>query len=254
MKTIALFNQKGGVGKTTSTVNIGAGLARLGKRILLIDMDPQANLTVSLGFSCEGEETINELLAGQITLDQAIKERDGMRVIPSGLQLAGAELQLAASMGREKLLQEALEGLPADFDYILIDCPPSLGLLTLNALAACDGLYIPIEAEFLPMQGLRLLMDTVKTVKKRINPKIEIAGVITTFCDPRKNLQRTVIEQIKARFGDRVFNSTIRVNVSLAEAPSAGQTIFEYSPGSHGAADYMALCQEIIAREGGQNG
>jgi len=254
MKTIALFNQKGGVGKTTSAANIGAGLARLGRRVLLIDLDPQANLTYSLGldpFSLDA--SIYELLDGKAALADTIRTRDGFDLIPAAIQLAGAELHFAGVPGREMLLRDVLQE-TAGYDYALIDCPPSLGLLTLNALTACQTVYIPIQAELLPLQGLRQLMDTVELVRKRLNPGIKITGVITTFYDPRKIMQRTVLERIGEQFGGKVFKSPIRVNVALAEAPGQGQTIFEYSPDSNGAADYTALCQEILTREGGQNG
>ena len=252
MKTIALFNQKGGVGKTTSAANIGAGLARLGKRVLLIDMDPQANLTYSLGldpFSLDA--SIYELLDGKAALADTIRTRDGFDLIPAAIQLAGAELHFAGVPGREMLLRDVLQE-TAGYDYALIDCPPSLGLLTLNALTACQTVYIPIQAELLPLQGLRQLMDTVELVRKRLNPGIKITGVITTFYDPRKIMQRTVLERIGEQFGGKVFKSPIRVNVALAEAPGAGKTIFEYSPDSNGAADYLALCREILTREDGE--
>ena len=252
MKTIALFNQKGGVGKTTSAANIGAGLARLGKRVLLIDMDPQANLTYSLGldpFSLDA--SIYELLDGKAALADTIRTRDGFDLIPAAIQLAGAELHFAGVPGREMLLRDVLQE-TAGYDYALIDCPPSLGLLTLNALTACQTVYIPIQAELLPLQGLRQLMDTVELVRKRLNPGIKITGVITTFYDPRKIMQRTVLERIGEQFGGKVFKSPIRVNVALAEAPGQGQTIFEYSPDSNGAADYLALCREILTREDGE--
>jgi chromosome partitioning protein len=249
MNIISLFNQKGGVGKTTSAVNIGAGLVQLGKRVLLIDLDPQASLTVSLGFNpTDSEVSVYELLDGKATTAQAIRSREGLDVIPSAIQLAGAELQLAGVPGREMLLRDALRDL-ADYDFVLIDCPPSLGLLTLNALTASKSIYIPIQAEFLPMQGLKQLIDTVSIVQRRLNPGLEIAGVITTFYDPRKVLQRQVLERIKERFGHKVFNSMIRVNVALAEAPSVGKTIFEYQPDSHGAKDYLRLCQEILGAD-----
>jgi len=252
MRTIALFNQKGGVGKTTSAANIGAGLARLGKRVLLIDMDPQANLTFSLGFDPYNiDVSIYELLDGKAALADTIRPRDGFDLIPAAIQLAGAELQFAGAMGRETLLRDALQG-AAGYDFILVDCPPSLGLLTINALAYCQKVIIPIEAELLPLQGLRQLMDTVELVQRRVNPKIKIAGVITTFYDPRKLIQREVMGQIGEMFGDGVYKSAIRVNVALAEAPGAGKTIFEYSPDSNGAADYLALCREILTREDGE--
>lgn len=250
MKIISLFNQKGGVGKTTSAVNIGAGLAQLGQRVLLIDMDPQANLSISLGFAAdESGLSVYELLDGKVSTAQTIRSRNGLEVITSAIQLAGAELQFAGVPGREMLLRDALRDL-ADYDFVFIDCPPSLGLLTLNALTASHGIIIPIQAEFLPLQGLVQLMETVAIVKRRLNPVLDIIGVITTFYDPRKVLQRQVMDRIKERFGRKVYSSTIRVNVALAEAPSTGKSIFEYQPDSHGAKDYLSLCREIL--EGGR--
>ncbi len=250
MKIISLFNQKGGVGKTTSAVNIGAGLAQLGQRVLLIDMDPQANLSISLGFAAdESGLSVYELLDGKVSTVQTIRSRNGLEVITSAIQLAGAELQFAGVPGREMLLRDALRDL-ADYDFVFIDCPPSLGLLTLNALTASHGIIIPIQAEFLPLQGLVQLMETVAIVKRRLNPVLDIIGVITTFYDPRKVLQRQVMDRIKERFGRKVYSSTIRVNVALAEAPSTGKSIFEYQPDSHGAKDYLSLCREIL--EGGR--
>lgn len=246
MKIISLFNQKGGVGKTTSAVNIGAGLAQLGQRVLLIDLDPQANLSVSLGFAADDSgSSIYELLDGKATTAQTIRSREGLDVIPAAIQLAGAELQFAGVPGREMLLRDALRDL-ADYDFVFIDCPPSLGLLTLNALTASHGIIIPIQAEFLPLQGLVQLMETVAIVKRRLNPVLDIIGVITTFYDPRKVLQRQVMDRIKERFGPKVYQSTIRVNVALAEAPSTGKSIFGYQPDSHGAKDYLSLCKEIL--------
>lgn len=248
MQTIALFNQKGGTGKTTSAVNIAAGLVRLGRRVLLVDMDPQANATLSLGIAGELEKTTFEVLDGTITATDAIHDRGGLSVIPSGLQLAAAELRFAGVPGREMLLRDALEGIGADFDFILIDCPPSLGLLTLNALGAATAVYIPIQAEFLPIRGIAQLLDTVELVRRRINKGLAVRGVFGTFYDGRKTLNRDVIDHIKQTFGASVFNTYIRDNVALAEAPGRGQTIFEYEPGSHGAADYLELCKEIIER------
>jgi len=248
MKIFSLFNQKGGVGKTTSAANIGAGLARLGRRVLLIDLDPQANLSASLGFAHYEETenpTVYELMDGKATIPQVIRERDGLHVIPAGLQLASAEIKFNGLPGREMLLKEAMAGIGADYDFIFIDCPPSLGLLTLNALTASDGVLVPIQAEILPLQGTKQLKETAEIVKKRLNPGLEIAGVIVTFYDSRKVLHRQVMERIKEQFGEKLFRATIRANIALAEAPGEMKTIFEYQPDSNGAADYLKLCQEI---------
>jgi len=249
MQTIALFNQKGGVGKTTGAVNIAAGLVRLGRRVLLVDLDPQANATASLGIDANGSaKTTFELLDGKLLPADAIRDRGGLAVIPSGLQLAGAELKFAGVPGRELLLRDALEPV-ADFDFIFIDCPPSLGLLTLNGLAAATGVYIPIATEYLSLQGIDQLMETVGLVQRRINKRLAVRGVFGTFYDGRKVLNRDVMERIRQRFGAMTFNTAIRNNVALAEAPGHGQHIFDYSPASHGAADFADLCNEIITRE-----
>jgi len=249
MQTIALFNQKGGVGKTTGAVNIAAGLVRLGRRVLLVDLDPQANATASLGIDANGsEKTTFELLDGKITPTDAIQDRGGLAVIPSGLQLAAAELRFSGVPGRELLLRDALEPV-VDFDFIFIDCPPSLGLLTLNGLAAATGVYIPIATEYLSLQGINQLLETVELVRRRINKGLAVRGVFGTFYDNRKLLNRDVMDRIRQRFGATAFNTAIRNNVSLAEAPGQGQHIFDYSPSSHGAADFADLCNEIINRE-----
>jgi chromosome partitioning protein len=252
MPVIAVTNQKGGVGKTTSVMNIGAGLARMGKRVLLVDMDPQAHLSYSLGIaSHELENTLYEVLKGDTALDGSIVELGGMHVLPSNLDLSGAEVEFAAEAGREFLMKEALASV-ADYDYVFLDCPPSLGLLFLNALSAADEVYIALQAEFLALQGLSKLLETIEKVKKRLNPSLEISGVITTRYDARKVLNQEVAEKILDHFGPRVFKTFIRDNISLAEAPSFGKSIFEYKPSCHGAVDYMGLCREITKRSNGQ--
>ena len=246
MQIIALINQKGGVGKTTCAVNIGAGLNKLKKRVLLIDLDPQAHLTYSLGIPAhELNNTVYELLKGNASLKETIIERDGLSLVPSSLNLSGAEIEFSGVAGREFLLKETIEGLNK-FDYVFIDCPPSLGLLTLNALTTAREVYIPLQTEFLALQGMRKLLETIDIVKKRLNKNIEITGIIATRYDSRKNLNREVVEKIEGYFGNRLFKTLIRDNVSLAEAPSFGQTIFEYKSNSYGAKDYLNLCNEII--------
>lgn len=248
MKIIALINQKGGVGKTTSTLNIGAGLTKLGKKVLLIDLDPQAHLTYSLGIEAHDlNRTVYDLLKKQATLEEVLIGRDGLKLIPSTLDLAGTEIELSGVPGREFLLKEALAGLRG-FDYVLMDCPPSLGLLTLNALVAAQEVYIPIQAEFLALKALSKLLETVEVVKNRLNGKLEITGIIATRYDARKILNRGIVDRIRDYFGDKLFNTLIRENISLAEAPSYGQTIFEYKPDSYGAEDYLNLCREITER------
>ena len=248
MPTIALINQKGGVGKTTSTINLGAGLSMLGKSVLLADLDPQAHLTYGLGIQGhELDTTVYEVLKGEVTASEAIVKRDGLEVLPSSLSLSAAEVELSAMAGREFLLKEALADLPR-YDFVLLDCPPSLGLLTLNALTAAQEVFIPLQTEFLALQGMSKLVDTVNVVKKRLNPDLTISGIIGTLFDARKNLNREVVNKIREYFADKLFETLIHDNVALAEAPSYGQTIFEYRPDCRGAQDYLALSQETVAR------
>ena len=248
MVTIALINQKGGVGKTTSTINLGAGLAMLGKSVLLVDLDPQAHLTYGLGIQAhELDYTVYEVLKGEIAAAEAIVRRDGLEVLPSSLSLSAAEVELSGMAGREFLLKEALAGLQPH-DFVLLDCPPSLGLLTLNALTAAQEVFIPLQTEFLALQGMSKLIDTVNVVRKRLNPDLTISGIIGTQFDARKNLNREVVEKIREYFADKLLETLIHDNVALAEAPSYGQTIFEYRPDCRGAQDYLALSQEAVAR------
>jgi chromosome partitioning protein len=246
--TIALINQKGGVGKTTSTINLGAGLSMLGKSVLLVDLDPQAHLTYGLGIQAhELDYTVYEVLRGEVPAAEALVQRDGLEVLPSSLSLSAAELELSSMAGREYLLKEALADLPSH-DFVLLDCPPSLGLLTLNALTAAQEVFIPLQTEFLALQGMSKLIDTVNVVKKRLNPDLTISGIIGTQFDARKNLNREVVDKIREYFADKLFETLIHDNVALAEAPSYGQTIFEYRPDCRGAQDYLALSQEAVAR------
>ena len=248
MPTIALINQKGGVGKTTSTINLGAGLSMLGKSVLLVDLDPQAHLTYGLGIQAhELDVTVYEVLKGEVQAAAAIVQRDGLEVLPSSLSLSAAEIELSGMAGREFLLKEALAGLPAR-DFVLLDCPPSLGLLTLNALTAAQEVFIPLQTEFLALQGMSKLIDTVNVVKKRLNPDLTISGIIGTQFDARKNLNREVVDKIREYFADKLFETLIHDNVALAEAPSYGQTIFEYRPECRGAQDYLDLSRETVAR------
>lgn len=246
-RIIALVNQKGGVGKTTSTKNIGAGLTALGKKVLVIDLDPQANLTYSLGVSAhDTNNTIYEVLKGEIRVKDAIIVKDnGLHILPSSINLSGAEIELSGTAGRELLLKEALSDLKGQYDYILLDCPPSLGLLTLNALTTAREIFIPLQAEFLALQGMSKLIETIEVIKKRLNPELKVTGIIGTLYDSRKRLNREVIDKIKGYFGDKLFKTMIRDNISLAEAPSFGQDIFTYREDSKGAEDYKNLCKEI---------
>ncbi len=248
MQTIAILNQKGGVGKTTTAVNIGAGLALLDQKVLLIDLDPQANLTYSFGILAHDlENTVYELLTGDVELPDVIIKHGNLDIIPANLGLSGAEIEFSSLPGREFLLTERL-GAVENYDYIIIDCSPSLGLLTLNALTSVSEVYITLQTEFLPMQGLAKLLETVDIVKKRLNRNLDITGIICTRYDSRKNLHNEVYEKIKKYFGNKVFSTVIRDNISLAEAPSFGQTIFEYRPRCRGALDYENLSKEILKR------
>ena len=243
-KIITISNHKGGVGKTTSTINIGAGLNKLGKRVLLIDLDPQANLSQSLGFT---DQYINiyGALKGDYRL-QTVNVSPGLDIIPSTLDLSGAEIELSGEAGREYILRELIEPIKGDYDYILIDSPPSLGLLTINAFTASDCIIIPLQAQYLALQGLTKLIEVIKKIKSRLNKELELGGVIITMYDNRKVLNRDVVSTIQEHFKDLVFNTKIRDNVALAEAPSQGMDIFRYDPKSNGAEDYLALSQEII--------
>lgn len=245
-KVISLLNHKGGVGKTTSAINIGAGMVELGRKSLLIDLDPQANLTISLGVPRQ-RVTIYEALRGESELDP-YTVREGLDVITSNLDLSGAEMELINEAGREYILRELLEPVREKYDFIIIDCPPSLGLLTLNALTSSDVIYIPLQTEFLALQGLAKIKQVIDKVRFRLNKGLHIGGVIATMYDARKVLNRDVVETIRKYFGEKVFDTLIRDNVALAEAPAHRKDIFKYSRSSSGAKDYLALCKEIIER------
>lgn len=245
-KVIAITNHKGGVGKTTSTINIGAGLAKLGKRVLLIDLDPQANLSQSLGIR-EPSATIYGAIRGEHAL-QPTNVMKRLDVVPSTLDLSGAEIELSGEAGREYILRELLETVKGSYDYVIIDSPPSLGLLTINALTSADEILIPLQAQYLALQGLTKLLEIVEKIQKRLNKGLRIGGVFITQYDSRKILNRNVVETIQGHFKDTVFTTKIRDNVALAEAPTRGEDIFRYNPTSYGAVDYLALCKEIVKR------
>ena len=255
-RIIAIANHKGGVGKTTTTINLGTALAKLKKRVLLVDVDPGAHATYGLGILAHRrEKTVYDLMRGNAPLDEIKVEialdKESLDLIPASIELAEAEVQLSGLPGREFLLKEALNGIRT-YDYVLIDCPPSLAVLTLNAMVAAKEVFIPLQTEYLAMQGLGKLLETVKIVKHRLNRDLEVTGVLATRYDKRKILNREVVNRIKEHFGDKVFDVLIRENISLAESPSHGLTIFEYFPGSYGAEDYMALAKEVLNR--GENG
>ena len=244
---IAICNHKGGIGKTATSCSLAAALQQKGKQVLVIDLDGQANLTESLGLSIEEEETIYGAMCGKHPLP-LIELSNGITIVPSCLDLSAAESELISEPGRELILKGLITKALAikPFDYVLIDCPPSLGLLTLNALTAADYVIIPVQAQFLAMRGMAKIMNIISIVKERLNPTLQIGGIVITQYNSRKTLNKSVAELIRDSFCDKVFKTIIRDNVALAECPIHGQTIFEYSPKSNGANDYMSLADEVL--------
>ena len=245
-KVISISNHKGGVGKTTSAINIGAGLNRLGKKVLLIDLDPQANLSQSLGLINQ-DKNIYGAIRGEYKL-QPVEVLKGLSVVPSTLDLSGAEVELSGEAGREYILKELIDPIKKQYDYIIIDSPPSLGLLTINSFTASDEVFIPFQAQYLALQGLTKLVEVIDKIKKRLNKNLKVGGVFITQYDSRKILNRDVVDTIKGHFKNDVFKTKIRDNVALAEAPTQGTDIFRYQAKSKGAEDYLALCKEIIKK------
>jgi chromosome partitioning protein len=255
MQRIAVINQKGGVGKTTTTTNLGAALARMGYRVLLLDMDPQANLTVHVDKRPDLEShTMTNLLVEDQPLAELVQETatPGLYVVPSDTSLAGVEQVLANRIGRETILREALEAYqPAQpFDFVLFDCPPSLGVLSANALVAADRVLIPMQAQYLSLQGMAKLVEVIQLVQKRLNPQLQIGCVLPCMVDARTNLSTEVLNEIDAHFGPLLARARIRNNVKLAESPSFGRTIFEHAPDSNGAKDYEAFALEFVTMVG----
>ena len=251
-KIISVTNQKGGVGKTTSCVNLASYVADSGKKVLLIDMDPQGNACSSLGVEIEKDKTsVYEVLLGEERIKQAIypSVMKNLDVIPSNVDLAGAEVDLVYMDNREKVLTKALEEIKNDYDYIFIDCPPSLGLLTVNALTATDSIIIPIQCEYFALIGLSQLMNTVRLIKKHLNPNIEVEGVLLTMKDNRSNLVSQVSEEIKKYFGTKVYDTYIPRNIRLAESPSHGLPILMYDNKSKGAIAYKTLAEEFLKKQ-----
>ena len=259
----AFLNQKGGVGKTTSVVNIGAGLSLLGKRVLIVDLDPQGHLTTCLGIAADRVgTTVYDVLSGKADLRASLVRQElgarltvdgndtsiSMTVLPANADLARAESTLVLRHNREFLLQEALDRVGGDFDHILIDCPPSLGLLATNALVAAHRVFIPVQAEFLALESLENLLGLIEAVMDEHNPDLEIGGLIATRFDGRRVINRNVVEDLKQRFGVLFMRTKIRENIALAESPSVGRDIFTYRPRSHGAGDYLNLCLEILGQ------
>lgn len=248
-RTIAIANQKGGVGKTTTSVNLSACLAYLGKKVLLIDIDPQGNATSGIGIN-KGEvpSCIYDVLIDDEDIYSVVQQSkvENLSVVPATISLAGAEIELVSTISREVRLKHALQDIKEEYDYIIIDCPPSLGLLTINALTASDAIIIPVQCEYYALEGLSQLLSTIRLVQKHLNQELTIDGVLLTMLDARTNLGLQVIEEVKKYFQDKVYKSIIPRNVRLSEAPSHGEPIIIYDPKSRGAEVYIELAREVI--------
>lgn len=262
MRTIAVINQKGGVGKTTTAVNLSAALADAGRRVCLVDLDPQAHATMHLGLEGGPEHgTIYDVLTGEVALRDVWRPaRENLYVVGSHIDLAAAEVELAGEVGRELILRDRLNHMPDEFDYVLIDCPPSLGVLTLNALCAVGEVVLPLQPHFLALHGLSKLLETIELVARRLNERLRLAGVVFCMYESGTRLAAEVTGDVESFFrqsrsghpvwGDaRIFTTHVRRNIRLAEAPSFGQSIHEYAPESNGAADYHALAEELLAMD-----
>ena len=250
-KIISLANQKGGVGKTTTSINLSAALAAQGKRVLLIDADPQANTSSGLGVEIrELDNTIYECLVNGVDPHTAIiqTKTTNLSLIPSHIDLVGAEIEMLNMEQRELLLKKLLQQVRDEYDYILIDCSPSLGLITVNALTASDSVIIPVQCEFFALEGIAKLLNTIKIIKSKLNPSLKIEGFLLTMFDNRLRLSNQVYEEVKRHFGDLVFNTVISRNVRLSEAPSHGLSVLDYDPHSKGAQNYVSLAKEVIKR------
>lgn len=247
-KIVSLANQKGGVGKTTTTVNLGTILAKRGKKVLLIDADPQGNATSGLGVEKEVEYSTYDILVNDAKIEDAIQDTiiKNLKVCPANMSLAGAEVELVSMMSREQRLKEKLEEIKDYFDYILIDCPPSLGLITLNAFTASNSVLIPVQCEYFALEGLGQLINTINLVKKHLNKEIQIEGALLTMYDIRTNLSNQVVKEVKKYFGNKVYKTVIPRNVRLSEAPSYGMPITEYDPRSKGAKSYTKFAKEFL--------
>lgn len=248
---IAVVNQKGGVGKSTTAVNLSAALGELGQKVLLIDLDPQGNATSGLGVDKNDcERCIYDALLGDVSAESLVVdvEAPGVFVIPATIQLAGAEIELVSAMSRETRLKAIVDALSPQFDFIIIDCPPSLGLLTVNALTAAHSLIIPIQCEFYALEGVSKLLDSMRLVRTHLNPRLDVFGVLMTMNDPRTKLAQQVVAEVQQFFGDKVFETLIPRSVRLSEAPSYGKPITLYDPSGKGALAYRAVAKEVIDR------
>ncbi len=252
VKVIAIANQKGGVGKTTTSVNLSACLAELGKKVLLIDIDPQGNSTSGLGFN-KGtiKRCVYDALVNDVPLESVVvqTEIENLKLLPATIQLAGAEIELVSMMSREGKLKRALDKAKFAYDYVLIDCPPSLGLLTINSLTAANSVLVPIQCEFYALEGLTQLMNTISLVQKNLNPVLTLEGVVLTMFDARTNLSIQVVDEVKNHFRHKVYQTIIPRNVRLSEAPSHGQPVIKYDPKSKGTEVYFDLAREVIGDE-----